>query len=70
MKIEEAKTLKTGDLVVMDNRSKYGGLVFEVENLESTWETWCCRVTLKQPGFDMGFRIKGQDTRYLKRYEG
>lgn len=69
MKIEEAKTLKKGDLVVMDNRSKYGGLVLEVESIDSTWETWCCRVTLKQPGFDKGFRIQGQDTRYLKRLD-
>lgn len=70
MKYTEAANLKIGDLVIMDNRSKsYGGFVFEIESINPEHDNWCHRVTLKQPSFDKGFRLKDCDTRYLKRYE-
>jgi len=68
MKIVEARKLKIGDLVVLDNRSKFGGLVMEVE-AEPIDCVWCCSVNLKQPKFDGGFRLESVDTRYLKRFE-
>lgn len=69
MTIKEAMTLKKGDLVIMyRNTNHYKGMVFEVEEL-TEHDTWCGRVTLKQPGFDSGFRLYNCDTRMLKRYE-
>ena len=69
MRYEEAATLKKGDLVIIDHRSKcYGGLVLEVESIDS--KDWCgYRVTLKQPGFDNWFRIRDYDSRHLQRFE-
>lgn len=70
MRYEEAQKLKKGELVVLDSRNKkYGGLVLEIESINPEHDNWCCRVTLKQPGFNKGFRIKDCDSRYLKRYE-
>ena len=70
MRYAEASELKKGDLVVVsDGRGGYGGLVFEIESIEPPYEPWCRRVTLKQPGFDGGFRKSNCDTRLLKRYE-
>lgn len=70
MRYAEASTLKEGDLVIMDNRNKhYGGLIFEIESINPNHDNWCYRMTLKQPGFDGGFRINDCDSRYLKRYE-
>ena len=72
MKYTEAAKLKKGDLVVINKtRSQtYGGLIFEIENVDHLgYNPWCCRVTLKQPGFDGGFRLKDYDTRLLQRYE-
>ena len=69
MKINEALELKKGDLVIYSKRNKaYGGLVFEIENIDAT-ELYNSRVTLKQPGFNTEFRIKDCDTRLLTRYE-
>lgn len=35
MKLNEAKTLKKGDLVIYDKRNtKYGGLIFEIEKID------------------------------------
>lgn len=70
MRYAEAAMLKAGDLVVLDNRHKfYGGLVLEVESINPNHDNWCYRITLKQPGFDSGFRVKDYDSRHLKRYE-
>lgn len=70
MKYAEVANLKAGDLVILDNRNKnYGGLILEVESINPQHDNWCYRVTLKQPGFDGGFRIKDYDSRHLKRYE-
>lgn len=70
MKYTEALKLKEGDLVILDNRNKnYGGLVLEVESINQIHDNWCCRVTLKQPGFNTGFRIKDYDSRHLKKWE-
>lgn len=70
MKYEEAGKLKPGDLVILDSRNKnYGGLVLEVAEVNPVHDNWCYRITLKQPGFDEGFRIKDYDSRYLQRYE-
>lgn len=73
MRFAEAAKLKEGDLVVYDPiRSKnYGGLILEVESVchKDSDFNWCYRVTLKQPGFDNGFRRVDVDSRYLKRYE-
>ena len=70
MRYAEAMNLKTGDLVILDSRNKnYGGLILEVESVNPNHDNWCYRVTLKQPGFDGGFRIPDYDSRYLKRYE-
>lgn len=66
----EAAKLKVGDLVIIDNRNKhYGGLVLEIESIDTSNDPWCRRVDLKQPGFNGGFRIKDYDSRHLKRYE-
>lgn len=70
MKFAEAAKLKSGDLVVIDNRNKnYGGLVLEIESINPEHDCWSYRATLKQPGFDGGFRITDYDSRHLKRYE-
>lgn len=71
MRYAEAAKLKEGDLVVISgSRTKtYSGLILEIESINSEHDNWCYRVTLKQPGFDGGFRIKDYDTRLLKRYE-
>lgn len=70
MRYAEAIHLKEGDLVILDSRNKnYGGLVLEVESINPKYDNWCCRVNLKQPGFNSGFRIKDYDSRHLKRYE-
>ena len=70
MRYAEAALLKKGDLVTLDNRNKnYGGLILEVESVDSDDNTWCCRVTLKQPGFNGTFRIKDYDSRHLQRYK-
>lgn len=71
MRKAEALTLKEGDLVVINsNRNNhYGGLVLEIESIKQEDYIWCCHVTLKQPGFDVGFRIRDYDTRLLQRYE-
>lgn len=70
MKYAEAEKLKAGDLVVIDDRSKYyRGLVLEVESINLEHDNWCLRVNLKQPGFNGGFRITNCDTRYLRRFE-
>lgn len=69
MTIKEAITLKKGDLVIMSNNTKhYKGMIFEVEDF-TEHDNWCCRVTLKQPGFDGGFRLYNYDTRRLERFE-
>ena len=69
MRYAEAKTLKVGDLVVMDGVNKnYGGLILEIESINPIHDNWCYRVTLKQPGFNGDFRIKDYDSRLLKRY--
>lgn len=69
MKMKEALTLKPGDLVVLDHRNKhYGGMVLEIVSINE-WTNWCMHVTLKQPGFDEGFRIEDYDSRHLKRFE-
>lgn len=69
MRYAEAMKLKEGDLVIVDSRNKnYGGLIMEVESIEPEYD-YCYRVTLKQPGFNSGFRIKDYDSRHLKRYE-
>lgn len=68
MKYKEALLLKKGDLLVVDDRNKYyKGLVLEIEEIFD--DNWCRRVTLKQPGFNNGFRLEKYDTRHLKRYE-
>lgn len=65
----EAMELKAGDLVILDNRTKYyGGLILEIESINPLHDNWCYRVTLKQPGFNGSFRIVDYDTRHLKRY--
>ena len=71
MRYAEALTLKEGELVVIDgNRNKsYANLVLEIESIKEEDYNWCRHVTLKQPGFDNGFRIKDYDSRLLKRYE-
>lgn len=70
MTYADASNLKTGDLVIVDSRNKnYGGLILEVESINPEHDYWCYRVTLKQPGFEGGFRIKDYDSRHLKRYE-
>lgn len=69
MRYAEAMKLKEGDLVIVDSRNKnYGGLIMEAESIEPEYG-YCYRVTLKQPGFNSGFRIKDYDSRHLKRYE-
>ncbi len=69
MRYVEAMELKEGDLVVIDSRNKnYGGLILEVESIKPDYG-YCCRVTLKQPGFNSSFRVKDYDSRHLKRYE-
>lgn len=69
MRYAEAMKLKEGDLVIVDSRNKnYGGLIMEVESIEPEY-SYCYRVTLKQPGFNSGFRIKDYDSRHLKRYK-
>lgn len=70
MKYEEAIKLKAGDLVIIDNRNKYyGGLILEIESIDTSNDMYCRRVTLKQPGFNSEFQIKDYDSRHLKRYE-
>lgn len=71
MRYTEALTLKEGDLVIIDgNRNRsYANLVLEVESIKEEDYCWCRHVTLKQPGFDNGFRIVDYDSRLLKRYE-
>lgn len=70
MKLEEASKLKPGDLVILDNRNKfYGGMVLEIESIKPKEEPWCYRITLKQAGYDGGFRLRDYDSRHLKRYE-
>lgn len=70
MTMKEALTLKKGDLVVLDDRNKhYGGIVLEVESILDG-DNWCRRVTLKQPYFDQGFRLRDYDSRHLRRFEG
>lgn len=70
MRNTEAANLKVGDLVIVDSRNKhYGGLVLEIESI-SPEHDWCgYLVTLKQPGFDCGFRIKDYESRHLQRFE-
>ena len=69
MKYTEALLLKKGDLLVVDDRNKYyKGLILEIEEIFDD-DNWCRRVTLKQPGFNNGFRLEKYDTRHLKRYE-
>lgn len=69
MRYAEAMKLKEGDLVIVDSRNKnYGGLIMGVESIEPEYSC-CYRVTLKQPGFNSGFRIKDYDSRHLKRYK-
>lgn len=69
MKYKEALLLKKGDLLVVDDRNKYyKGLVLEIDEIFDD-DNWCRRVTLKQPGFNNGFRLEKYDTRHLKRYE-
>lgn len=70
MRYAEALKLKIGDLVVVDTRNKtLGGLVLEVESVKQEDYNWCIHVTLKQPSFDAGFRVRDYDSRLLKRYE-
>lgn len=71
MKIKEASKLKKGDLVIISSsRTKtYNGLIFEIEEIRPKTDCWSYRITLKQPGFDGGFRLKDYDSRLLKRYE-
>lgn len=71
MKYAEAAKLKKGDLVVIDKtRNKvYGGMIFEIDEINTKHDIWCYRVTLKQPGFNNDFRIKDYDTRLLRKYE-
>ena len=70
MKYTEALTLEKGDLVVISKRNKsYGGLVLEIESVNPKHEVHRLRVTLKQPGFNNGFRIENYDTRLLQRFE-
>lgn len=68
MKKAEAMKLKQGDLVVMQKRAaKYAGMVLEVDNVDpGDW--WRCLLTLKQPGFETGFRIEGIDSRMVDIY--
>ena len=71
MKFVEALQLKEGDLVVVNgNRNRrHGGLVLEIESITLGYGDFhYCLVTLKQPGFDGGFRLKDYDSRLLKRY--
>lgn len=68
MRKEEAAKLKKGDLVVVNTGTRYIGLVLEVESI-IPFDNWCYHATLKQPGYDYGFRIKDYDTRRLKRLE-
>lgn len=69
MKLTEAKMLKKGDLVIIDERNKYyRGLVLEVENIVEDNPYYLC-VDLKQPEIDSSFRIKNYDSRHLIRYE-
>lgn len=71
MRFIEAKTLKEGDLVVMDDKqsTRYFGLILEVDSIKPDDYDRFVYVTLKQPGFDGEFRIKDYDSRRLRRYE-
>jgi hypothetical protein len=70
MRYAETVNLKKGDLVVINNKNKhYRGLVFEIESIDDMHKTYITGVTLKQPGFDNGFRIKNYPTGQLKRFE-
>lgn len=71
MKLNEAKTLKKGDLVIYDKRNtKYGGLIFEIEKIDESpeWDYYG-RVTLKQPGFNSDFRLVFVNTQMLMKTE-
>lgn len=71
MRYADAATLTKGELVVISGKPNkhYEGFVFEIESISPEHDNWRYLVTLKQPGFDNGFRIKDYDTRRLKRYE-
>lgn len=81
MKISEIEQLKAGDLVTVTakHHTKYKGLVLEVVNTErhSTRlsdgtliiDPYPSKVVLKQPGYDLGFRLKVQGS-MISRYEG
>ena len=71
MRYEDALLLKKGDLVVISGKpnKSYEGMVLEIDSINPEHDNWCCRVTLKQPGFDNGFRLNDYDTRRLQRYE-
>ena len=71
MKKVEARKLKIGDFVVMDDRSRHRGLVMVVET-KPIDRGCCCFVNLRQPKvneFGGCFRMIAVDTRHLKRYE-
>lgn len=70
MRRAEAAALKPGDLVVMGGKSKYEGLIFEIESINPKWDIYQYRITLKQPGFDTGFRIVDYSTRMVHKYKG
>ena len=71
MNYKDALELKVGDLVVINGKPNkhYEGLVLEIESIKQEDYNWCRHVTLKQPGFDNGFRMEDYDSRRLKRYE-
>lgn len=70
MKYTDALNLKPGDLVTVTatRNPRFGGLVLEVESIEDE-DRWCRRVTMKQPGFDAGFRLRDYDSRLINRFE-
>ena len=67
MKYTEGEKLKNGDLVVMTNK-KYNGLILEIESIDRRDGTNYFDITLKQPGFDGGFRISKCGLTNLERY--
>lgn len=78
MTLNDAKSLKKGDLVYISGKrnTKHSGMILEVSDIlyktqkfaTGTRTNWYPTIELKQPGFDLGWRIES-GYRVLARYK-
>lgn len=70
MTVKEFPNLKRGDLITCYKQLKhYYGLVFEVVDISGDGFNGC-KVIVKQPNFDNGFRLTINNLSHFKKYEG